>query len=201
MLAGELPAITDALTITGPGPRLLTITGGNNRRILSADAPFTISGIRLANGFTDRGGGIRFNSTSGPLNVSDCHFDQHLATGDGGAICVLAGSASIQRCTFTTDQAAGEGGGIWYGQGGGSPTMTITNCTFVNNFAGPKERRSVRMVAPSRSFRLMVTATALRTRKTTVRSLPTRIRRTAMMTASAMHARFSRRCLMPTTTA
>jgi hypothetical protein len=134
-LGSELPIITDALTITGPGPRILSITGSNARRVLNAVAPLTISGIRLANGFTDRGAGIAFNSTSGPLNVSDCHFDQHLATADGGAIAMIAGSASIQRCTFTTDQAAGSGGVIWYGQGGGSPTMTITNCTFVNNFA------------------------------------------------------------------
>lgn len=134
-LASDLPTITEALTMTGPGPRNISINGGNARRVLNADATLTISGLRLANGFTDRGGGIRFNSVNGTLNVSDCHFDQNLATLDGGAICILAGSASIVRTTFTTDQAAGSGGCVWWGQGGGSPTMTITNCTFVNNFA------------------------------------------------------------------
>jgi len=133
--ASDLPTITQALTIIGPGPRNLTISGSNSRRVLNASAPLTISGIRLANGFTDRGGGIQYNSTAGPLTVSDCHFDQNTVTNEGGAICMLAGSASIQRSTFTTDQAAGNGGVIWYGQGGGAPTMTITNCTFVNNFA------------------------------------------------------------------
>jgi hypothetical protein len=126
--------ITDDLTITGPGPRTLTISGGNARRIFDVTAPTTISGLRFANGFTDRGAAISYNA-SGLLSVSDCHFDQHLATVDGGAIFLFQGSLSAQRCTFTTDQAAGNGGVISYGQGGGTPSATITNCTFVNNFA------------------------------------------------------------------
>ncbi len=132
--AADLPVISDNLTITGPGPRNLTISGSNSRRILNFTAPATISGLRLANAFTDRGGGIAFNST-GLLDVSDCHFDQNTVTNEGGAICMLAGSLAVRRTTFTTDQAAGSGGCIWYGQGSGSPTATITNCTFVNNFA------------------------------------------------------------------
>lgn len=126
--------ITDDLTITGPGPRTLTISGGNSTRIFDVTAPTTISGLRLANGFTDRGAGIRYNA-SGLLSVSDCHFDQHLATVDGGAMFLFQGSLSAQRCTFTTDQAAGNGGVVAYGEGGGTPSATITNCTFVNNFA------------------------------------------------------------------
>ncbi len=126
--------ITDALIITGPGPRLLSISGGNSLRVLDVTAPTTISGLRLANGFTDRGAAIRYNA-SGLLSVADCHFDQNLATADGGAIALSQGSLSVQRTTFTTNQAAGNGGVIFYGQGGGTPSATITNCTFVNNFA------------------------------------------------------------------
>jgi hypothetical protein len=126
--------ITDALTLTGPGPRVVSINGGNNIRILDVSAPFTITGLRLANGFTDFGAGIRYNA-SGLLSISDCHFDQTLATSDGGAIFVAQGSLSVQRTTFTTNQAAGNGGCIAYGQGGGTPTATITNCTFVSDFA------------------------------------------------------------------
>ena len=127
-------SITDDLTITGPGPRLLSITGSNARRVLDVTAPITISGLRLANGFTDLGAAIRYDA-SGLLSVSDCHFDQGLATVDGGAIFLAQGSVFVQRSTFTTDQAAGNGGVISYGQGGGTPSATITNCTFVNNFA------------------------------------------------------------------
>jgi hypothetical protein len=126
--------ITDALTITGPGPRTVTVSGGNARRIFAVTAPATVSGLRLANGFADRGAAISYNA-SGLLSVSDCHFDQHTATADGGSILLFQGSLSAQRCTFTTSQAAGSGGVIWYGQGGGTPSVTITNCTFVNNFA------------------------------------------------------------------
>lgn len=134
-LASDLPAITEQLTIAGPGPRNVTISGQNTRRVLSANASLTISGVRLANGFTDRGAGIAFNDSTGMLTVADCHFDQNTVTVDGGAIVILAGSVKVERTTFTTDQAAGNGGVIWYGQGGGTPTATFTNCTFVNNFA------------------------------------------------------------------
>lgn len=133
-LGSDLPVITDEVTITGPGPRNISISGGNARRVLNIAAPANIHGIRIANGFTDRGAGIQFSS-SGLLEVSDCHFDQNTVTNEGGAIVMIAGSLKVVRTTFTTDQAAGSGGCIWFGQGGGSPTATITNCTFVNNFA------------------------------------------------------------------
>jgi hypothetical protein len=86
-------SITDGLTITGPGARVLTISGNNANRILSVTAPTTISGLRLANGFTDRGAAIAYNA-SGLLSVSDCHFDQNLTTVDGGAILRFQGSLS-----------------------------------------------------------------------------------------------------------
>ncbi|HEV7733503.1 MAG TPA: choice-of-anchor Q domain-containing protein [Candidatus Binatia bacterium] len=132
-LASSL-SVTDDLTINGPGARVVTVTGSNARRIFDVTAPTTISGLRLANGFADRGAGIRFDDP-GLLTISDCHFDQHLVTVDGGAIILLQGSLVAERSSFTTDQAAGNGGVIAYGEGGGTPSVTITNCTFVNNFA------------------------------------------------------------------
>lgn len=126
--------VTDDLNIAGPGARTLTLSGGNARRIMAITAPVTITGLRFANGFSDRGAGLTFDDP-GLLTVRDCHFDQNLATVDGGAILVFQGSLNVRRTTFTTCQAAGNGGVIWYGQGGGTPTATITNCTFVNNFA------------------------------------------------------------------
>lgn len=134
-LGSDLPVISEELTISGPGPRNMTISGGNARRVLNASATLTLSGLRLANGFTDRGAGVAFNSAAGLLTVTDCHFDQNTVTNEGGAIVIIAGSLSVERVTFTTDQAAGAGGCIWYGQGGGTPTARIVNCTFVNNFA------------------------------------------------------------------
>jgi hypothetical protein len=126
--------ITDDLTLIGPGARVVTVSGGNARRIFNVTAPASISRLRMANGFTDRGAAIAYNA-AGLLSVSDCHFDQNTVTIDGGAILLFQGSLLAERCTFTTDQAAGNGGVIWYGQGGGTPTATIRNCTFVNNFA------------------------------------------------------------------
>lgn len=134
-LGADLPTITDELTITGPGPRDMTISGGNARRILNSNATLTLTGLRLANGFTDRGAGVQFNAANGLLKVRDCHFDQNTVTNEGGAICIISGSVDVERVTFTTDQAAGAGGCLWYGQGGGTPTARIVNCTFVNNFA------------------------------------------------------------------
>jgi len=134
-LGSDLPVITEELTISGPGPRNMTISGGNARRILNTTATLNLAGLRLANGFTDRGAGVRFEAANGKLTVRDCHFDQNTVTNEGGAIVIISGSFDVERVTFTTDQAAGAGGCIWWGQGGGAQTGRIVNCTFVNNFA------------------------------------------------------------------
>lgn len=135
IVLGSTIDIINDVTIIGPGPRVISISGSNARRLFEVTAPTTISGLRLANGASDGGAAIRYNA-SGLLSVSDSHFDQNLAAGgDGGAILLLQGSLSAQRCTFTTDQSSTNGGVIAYGTGGGTPTVTIANCTFVNNFA------------------------------------------------------------------
>ena len=92
----------------------MTVGGGNARRIFNVTAPASISRLRLANGFTDRGGAIAYNA-SGLLTVSDCHFDQNTVTVEGGAILLFQGSLLAEHCTFTTDQAAGNGGAIFMG--------------------------------------------------------------------------------------
>jgi len=52
----------------------------------------------------------------------------------GGAIFLFQGSLSCSQHIHHRS-GAGNGGVISYGQGGGTPSATITNCTFVNNFA------------------------------------------------------------------
>lgn len=132
-------SITSDLSIEGPGPRVISFSGGKSLRLFAVSSPTAASffGVRFANGFTDRGAAIVFTPPAGStlLTVEDCHFDQNTVTVDGGAICVLGGSLSAKRCTFTTCQAASNGGCIWWGQGAGSPTVEVANCTFVNNFA------------------------------------------------------------------
>ncbi len=136
--------ISDDVTITGPGPRVLSVSGMSVSRIFNVTAPggVGISGLRLVDGRANAGGiagntgaGIQFD-TSGLLSISDCHFDNMFSNSEGGGIVLLQGSLSAERCTFSACRSQLSGGTIWYGTGGGSPSVTITNCTFFNSTSG-----------------------------------------------------------------
>ena len=145
-LAGALPAITDSLTITGPGAAQLTVrrdSGGDYRIFtLMVDAPgaVTISGLTIANGFVNGlgfpdaiGGGVA-NLSSGTANVSDCILTGNSADA-GGAISSVhpnfdpAITTNVTNCVLNNN-SAGEGGAIWNGG-----TLTVTHSTLAGNTA------------------------------------------------------------------
>lgn len=58
-LAGALPAITDDLSIVGPGRALLTISGANQFRVFSVQSgTVTLADLTIANGLGQGGAGV-----------------------------------------------------------------------------------------------------------------------------------------------
>src|SRR5207248_1908959 len=114
LTSGELH-IANNVTINGPGARMLTISGNNASRVFnvsngSTSGPnVTIAGLTIDSGngnFTNTGGGGIYNDHA-TLTVSNA---------------------------MLSNNKASRGGGIYNdGSGGGSATVTLSNCTFRMN--------------------------------------------------------------------
>ncbi|MGZ7042839.1 MAG: choice-of-anchor Q domain-containing protein, partial [Thermoanaerobaculia bacterium] len=107
-LASEI-AITDELTLTGPGTRALSITSS----------------------------GRIFNVTSGILNVSltDLTLENANASGNGGAILGASAGINLDRVALLGNQATGEGGALYCTIGAAPGLLTIRNSTIAGNHA------------------------------------------------------------------
>jgi CSLREA domain-containing protein len=125
------------LTITGPGANLLSVqrsaaSGTPNFRIFRINNNVTISGLTIANGINDRGGGIL---NSGTLTLTDSTLSGNAAFAVsglivGGGIYNVFGTVTITNSTISANRAISSGGGI-YNVGPG--TATITNSTISGN--------------------------------------------------------------------
>jgi CSLREA domain-containing protein len=149
-IASQLPTITDALTITGPGANLLTINAGNGTdhlpatldgyRIFDIDngsdllINVAISGLTLTGGDTGIGGAI-LNRENLTLTASTVSGNAAI---DSGGIANFLGTATVADSTISDNRAGvpnfalGDGGGI--GNFGG--TLVLTNSTVSGNQAG-----------------------------------------------------------------
>ena len=133
VLGGTELSVSDDLTITGLGADDLTISGNNASRVFSIAAGVTvgISGVTIASGAADFGGGI-YNE--GTLTLADCTFMNNSAWWNGGAICSYSpdiefpSSLTITNSTFTGNYADDEGGGIW-----NDGLLTLADTTFSAN--------------------------------------------------------------------
>lgn len=123
LTSGEIP-VTKALTITGPGSSALTISGGGVSRIFkvsvttsgAADAPLTLSGVTLANGYA----------------TGTCPAP---STGSGGAIAATE-SLSLTDVAITSSYAARNGGGLAWALRRSGQSLTMSNVRIVGNSAG-----------------------------------------------------------------
>ncbi len=126
-------AVTNPVTINGPGARLLTITGRTSARVFRVTSPgVTIAGLSIVNGKVtdDNGGAI---SNTGGLTLKECRVNNSVAASNGGGGGVQNASGAtltLLRCTFTNN-SAGQIGGAVRNVG----VMTATNCTFAGNSA------------------------------------------------------------------
>ncbi len=146
LTGGEL-LINKAITITGPGPDKLTISGTGNSRIFNIvanTATVNLSGMTLRDGkvpanATLGGGAILINNGSGagPVNISRCVItgnDLSLpANSLGGGIDNEGGTVTIDRTSIVNNVTTYRGGAI---QNQGFGSMVITNSTIAGNTAG-----------------------------------------------------------------
>ena len=138
-LVSSLPAITSAVTVTGPGSGVIAISGDFSYRILAVNlgASLNISGISLVNGAvagacSDCGGAIL---NWGTLEVAGVAFDANSAKA-GGAIDNY-GLANIRTSIFTSNSAVGvgsAGGAIFNNSISG--VLHVATSTFIGNTAG-----------------------------------------------------------------
>jgi uncharacterized repeat protein (TIGR01451 family) len=136
--------ITEALSIQGPGAGDFLMTAFSNSRfftvnpVVSGD-PVTISGLRLANGYSASSGGAILNQDS-KLTVRDSEFSQNESADPnlgGGAIADAGGhlggsQTTIEGSAFTRNYAsAGSGGAV----AAAGQLGTVVNSTFGDNYA------------------------------------------------------------------
>jgi hypothetical protein len=147
--AGEI-AITNHLTINGPGASVLTIrafdpsaTLGDGARIFNVNDFFSfttktvaISGLTLTGGdvANNEGGGAIRNAEN--LTVTNCTISGNRAgltnvTFRGGGIANLSGNLTIIASTISGNTSTGSGGGIYSNLG----SLTISQSTISGNAA------------------------------------------------------------------
>jgi hypothetical protein len=139
-------AITEALTVQGPGSADITVDGDGTYRTFYVDPntaydPVSISGLTLTNGYVGGGGkgGAVYNYDA-DLTISNAVISNSDAYGNnasGGGVYSEVGPLTIDSSTVSgnyagTPTGTGEGGGI----GSHSGEVTITNSTVSGNTAG-----------------------------------------------------------------
>lgn len=144
LTTGEL-AISDALSITGPGAALATVNGNNASRVFNMNAPSSgnavaISGLTIAGGKTTGSGGGIFNQDEA-LSLTNCVITGNSAGVSGGGIFVQSGNGTLalQGCTVSNNQVP-TGSGLEHGDGGGinlngPSALTIDRSTISGNTA------------------------------------------------------------------
>jgi CSLREA domain-containing protein len=143
-LTNEL-SINKSLTITGPGAKLLTLSGNNATRVFHLAAGnynVRLTGLRIANGKDSgnipNGAGI-YNESTGTLTLQQCTLDHNSVSGAGGGygggISNNSGTVNLLACTldhnFVSGGSTGWGGGIYNYSG----TVNLLACTLAYNSA------------------------------------------------------------------
>jgi hypothetical protein len=142
-------AIGKDLTISGPGPQFITISGNSRFQVFNVPSGVnvTIAGLTITSGVSgfingapnSLGGGV-FNA--GTLSLINCVISSNIAQatpgsiGFGGGVFNL-GNLTMTNCLVFNNQA--QPNGTVSGQGGGvynTRTMTMVNVTVASNNAG-----------------------------------------------------------------
>ena len=132
---GQLNVDKD-LSISGPGQENLTVSGNNSSRVFYVTGGNTaFSGLTIANGFADEGGGM-YNDSTSTTTLTRVSFSNNSAysisqDGHGGGM-YNAGTSTLMDVIFSNNSAtnSSSGGGM-YNDG----TSTLTNIIFSDNSA------------------------------------------------------------------
>jgi Chlamydia polymorphic membrane protein (Chlamydia_PMP) repeat len=139
LTSGQL-SVSNSVTILGPGPRTLTVSGNHASRVFYVTGTnVTIRGLTIANGQSAlNGAGINAAASPGSVaTVSDCIITNNSTTVDGGGIYNNASVImTITNCTICGNSASAWGGGIYnHGESGRMAKMTINTSTVSGNSA------------------------------------------------------------------
>jgi len=133
-------AITDSLTIQGPGANLLTVSGGGVAssvdggifydRVYVGGNSLTLSGITLSGGSTvGKGGALSF--AYGHLTLSRVAIQNSYAQAFGGGFYKGSGTLNVNYSTISGNSAGSSGGGF----SANYPTTSLIDTTISGNTA------------------------------------------------------------------
>lgn len=128
LASGQLSITNPAadLVVSGPDPRLLTISGNRASRIFHAfESRLTLNRLTLANGGSVSSGGAVAGAS---MEAVDCVFADNTSASWGGGV-YFTGEATFRRCSFLRNSS--DSGGAVLNEGIG----TFINCTFQGNTA------------------------------------------------------------------
>jgi len=145
-LSGGDLVLSNDVSILGPGPDQLAVSGNASSRVFSIHLPetgdryFSISGLTLTNGFSDSNGGAIYGRSRAAgndwdfrahLTISNCVITGSSCATDGGGIYASRyTSLTIVDCTVAGNAASNDGGGLSSSYG-----LTIDRCAFSGNAA------------------------------------------------------------------
>jgi uncharacterized repeat protein (TIGR01451 family) len=146
LTSGELWISTKDVTIAGPGPDLLAISGNHSSRVFRAEAhpPYdihvSISGLTIRNAYatavycSEGGGGAGLYVGEGILSVTltDVVFRENSTKCSGGGMFHMANGhdVALTNVSFYDNSAGNDGGGLWT-----EDSATLTNVSFYGNSA------------------------------------------------------------------
>jgi hypothetical protein len=156
-LAPQGLAILNPLTISGPGPHVITVSGAGASRVFKVFGGVTasISDLTITNGKATGDAGAGLYNDGGNLAITNCTILGNAAQQGGGIYNRSGGTTTITNCTVSGN--SGNGGGVFNDAGivnitnstisgnstqffGGGiynfSTMTITSSTIASNTAG-----------------------------------------------------------------
>ncbi len=124
----ELSNVTGAVTIIGPGARMLAVSGGGASRVFQVDqgASASLIGLTITGGVTTGDGGGLLND--GTLSLAGVAVVGNSATNGGGV--ANFGTALIVGSAIDENSASADGGGIF-----STSKLAVTNSTITSNSA------------------------------------------------------------------
>ncbi len=136
-LASDLPTITKAVAIQGPGVASLTVNGAGNFKLFSFDdglagaTPASIAGLKISGGKNSVTGGGGVYSKNESVTIQDCEISGNTATGTSGGGVRADGGAFTLINTRVSNNSAATGGGV----ANAGATFVVTGSTLANNNA------------------------------------------------------------------
>lgn len=146
-LASDLPNITDALDIQGPGAGAITVDGATQWKIFNFEGVDSTEGTNGVSGLTvtrgvgknsdSSGGGVASTNSSADITISDAVITNNFASNDGGGVHMIgsSGTMTVRNTTISGNTSGAAGGGLYAWGEGGTTSVVVENSTISGNTA------------------------------------------------------------------